>query len=161
MKSVSGIAMSNTRRMVAAKNTHTQVCADRQQEKCEVGGNQTEGYGSWRYHNGDVYVGNWKDNQQHGFGQYTYRDGGVFDGEFFYGKKHNRGTYTYRDGSVFQGWFFYGKEHGPGEFIDTDNNILEEAFYLVNDMENFCILPKMAMNLIVIGTVVSQTRNKI
>ncbi|MDA0361923.1 MAG: hypothetical protein O3A45_02845 [Proteobacteria bacterium] len=42
---------------------------------------------TYTYHNGDKYVGEWKDDKQHGQGTYTFADGGKLVGEWKDGKQ--------------------------------------------------------------------------
>ena len=43
-----------------------------------------------RYHNGNVYVGEWKQGLKDGFGSMTYENGSKYVGEWRNGKKHGQ-----------------------------------------------------------------------
>jgi hypothetical protein len=47
-----------------------------------------------RYHNGNVYIGEWKQGLKDGFGSMNYENGSKYVGEWRNGKKHGQGNYT-------------------------------------------------------------------
>jgi len=97
-----------------------------------------KGYGSYRFKNGDKYVGEFKDNQPDGQGTFTSLKGqqkkyiGKFkDGDFsgegililkngnkFIGKFKDgdpvEGVFTFKNGKVYKGEFKYGEFNGQG-----------------------------------------------
>lgn len=43
------------------------------------------GKGTEQFHNGDIYIGNYRDGLQNGFGKYIWADKGYFEGTFING----------------------------------------------------------------------------
>ena len=74
--------------------------------KCIVG-NCSNGQGTYAYHNGDIYVGEHKDNKRYGQGTYVYADGDKYVGGYKYGQRHGQGTFTRVDGKVEKGNWEY------------------------------------------------------
>lgn len=54
-----------------------------------------QGMGIYRYSNGNIYNGNWKDDLKNGLGKMNYPNGACYEGEWMKGKKHGEGTYFY------------------------------------------------------------------
>ena len=52
-----------------------------------------EGFGIYRYNNGEKYIGMWKNNLEEGDGRYIYKNGDFYDGNFKEGKKEGKGLY--------------------------------------------------------------------
>ena len=44
--------------------------------------NQEHGHGTFIWHNGNKYVGEWRDGKMHGHGKMIYRDGRCSEGEW-------------------------------------------------------------------------------
>ena len=77
--------------------------------------------GTYTYHNGDQYVGEWKDDKLHGQGTYTYGSGSEWSGDkyvggFKEGKQHGQGTYTFAEGDKYVGEWKDDKQHGQGTY---------------------------------------------
>ena len=58
------------------------------------------GRGIYRWANGDVYDGEWKDDKKHGKGIRRWADGDVYDGEYKDGKRHGKGIYRNAEGAI-------------------------------------------------------------
>lgn len=97
------------------------------QAKC-VEGNCQNGVGTYNYHIGKVYRGEWKNGEKHGQGIYTYPDGKKYVGGFKAGKKHGYGIETYPDGSKYDGDFRNGKPNGHGTFTDFSGQFFTGEF---------------------------------
>lgn len=52
-----------------------------------------------KYANGDVYIGDWKNNAKFGQGKYIFKQGDSFEGTWFEGEKFGKGTVRFTDGS--------------------------------------------------------------
>ena len=68
-----------------------------------------DGQGTFTYHNGEKYVGDWKNGKYHGHGTFTYPEGNMYVGEFKDGLKNGQGTFTYPDGDKYEGEWVYSK----------------------------------------------------
>jgi len=76
--------------------------------------------GTYRFSNGDQYVGNWKNGKRTGQGTYTWPDGEKYVGAFKDGMKNGHGTIYFSDGEVWVGDFRDGRwvsgdKYGAGE----------------------------------------------
>lgn len=81
-----------------------------------IEGDCENGTGTYEYHIGKKYVGEWRDSKKHGYGTYTYPDGTQYIGEFQNNKKNGQGLETYPDGSKYEGEFRKNKPNGLGTF---------------------------------------------
>ena len=66
-------------------------------------GDCKNGYGTYAWENGDIYVGNHKEGIWHGQGTFTTADGYKYVGEFIANLAHGQGTVTFTNGSVKKG----------------------------------------------------------
>ena len=73
------------------------------------------GRGVYRYANGDVCEGDWKDGKIHGKVVCRFANGNVYEGDWMYDKMHGQGKMTYTNDEVYEGHFKYGKRHGQGK----------------------------------------------
>ena len=61
------------------------------------------GQGCFKFSNGDVYRGTFKDNQRHGQGTCRAVNGDVYQGEWRFGLQHGRGRWETKDGMIYDG----------------------------------------------------------
>lgn len=80
-------------------------------------------FGTFSASNGDVYIGEWRDNKPHGWGTSTFRDGQRHVGEYRDGKRNGQGRWTYADGEKYVGEWRDDKEHGPGIEYRADGTV--------------------------------------
>ena len=52
-----------------------------------------------------------------GIGVYRWQDGRVYEGEYKDDKKHGFGIYTWADKRCYRGWWYKGKQHGLGTYL--------------------------------------------
>ena len=72
-------------------------------------------FGKLSIHNGDNYIGYFKDNKFSGYGKYIYKNlGEVYEGQFNNGKKQGIGKYFYRNGDIYEGYWFDDMRNGYG-----------------------------------------------
>ena len=76
--------------------------------------------GTYRFADGDKYVGEFKDGKQHGQGTYTFANGNKYVGVFRDGQKNGQGTYTCANGKKYVGEYRGGKSHGHGTHTWAD-----------------------------------------
>jgi len=57
-------------------------------------------YDLYRFANGDVYEGEFKENVPFGKGKYTYKDGGADEANWEHGVRHGLARYNSIDGTV-------------------------------------------------------------
>ncbi len=79
-------------------------------------GNCLNGYGSYLYESGAMYIGHFKEGDLMGYGIYIYEDGEKYIGNFKYGDYDGEGASIKTDGSKYIGEFKYGEFNGFGRF---------------------------------------------
>lgn len=80
--------------------------------------------GTFTYHNGDMYVGEWCDGKKHGKGTYTYaKDSTKLVGEWVAGKIVS-GKWIFPNGVYYTGRFQFNKPNGKGVWIFPNGNQL-------------------------------------
>jgi hypothetical protein len=78
------------------------------------------GQGTYRYSNGDLYEGQWRNNKPDGQGNYRFsRPRQQYDGQFEQGRIHGIGTMKFADGSWYQGSWENGKMNGAGTLTNA------------------------------------------
>ena len=73
------------------------------------------GQGTYKYANGDVYTGAWKNGKPHGTGKLT-SGGEVYEGSFTNGVINGSGQKTFANGDIVKGTFTNGKLNGNAEY---------------------------------------------
>jgi hypothetical protein len=110
-------------------------------------GNCNNGYGTYRYANGDTYTGQWRQNAPHGTGKYIFkRSRQHYEGQFSQGKISGKGTMYFSDGSVYQGQWSDNTMNGSGAFTTpfgqvkkgtwANGNLVEPSDYQRYVVEN-------------------------
>ena len=82
-----------------------------------------EGKGCYKWADGRVYDGDWKENQMHGKGKFTWKDGREYVGEFIKDKKEGHGVFKWPDGRVYDGTWLDAKQHGTGVFTSAEGEV--------------------------------------
>jgi len=84
------------------------------------------GQGTYTWSGGSKYVGEWKDDKKDGQGTYIYGKGKLkgdkYVGEFRDGYRNGQGTYTWSDEGKYEGKWKNGKFHGQGTYTFSDGN---------------------------------------
>jgi hypothetical protein len=87
--------------------------------------------------NGEVYVGEFKDDEINGNGKYTFANGEVYVGEFKddeingngkYTFANGNGKYTFANGDVYEGKWENGKKHGNGKYTSANGVVYVGEF---------------------------------
>jgi hypothetical protein len=86
------------------------------------------GQGKMVFRNKDVYEGSWHDGQLHGHGIYYFTDGDTYTGEFIAGQFNGLGKLTRKDGSSYEGVWHQNKKHGKGIATDAHGKKLFQEF---------------------------------
>lgn len=79
-------------------------------------GNCFNGSGTYKFENGDVYDGQWREGKPHGQGKYEFANGDRYMGLFQEGKRNGTGKYTWAKGGRYTGNWLNDKRDGFGEF---------------------------------------------
>lgn len=75
----------------------------------QCAGDCKNGYGTYKWSDGDKYEGEWKEGKFHGKGNYFYSNGSTFTGFYKQGKKHGEGVFVDSKGKDFEGFWENGK----------------------------------------------------
>ena len=77
-------------------------------------------FGLYRLSNGDIYIGEWRDDKKHGQGTLTYVAGAKYVGGWKENNWHGQGSLTLSDGDKYVGMFKGGQFHGQGSLSILD-----------------------------------------
>lgn len=91
-------------------------------------GNCRNGYGVFRFANGDKYAGNWANGQPHGSGKYYWPTRERYEGEFRFGKFDGTGTMYYPDGAYYTGGWSKNFKNGRGRLVRANGAVVEGAW---------------------------------
>lgn|SRR5690606_8198418 len=85
-----------------------------------VAGDCKNGYGQYKWENGDYFSGFFKDGKPH-LGTYSFFNGDMYQGMFnSEGRFHGQGRFFYEEDGYYGGDFEYGQFHGKGYYLDAD-----------------------------------------
>jgi hypothetical protein len=87
-----------------------------------------QGKGRFFYHDGEFYDGEWDNNKKNGYGAYYYLGGERYVGQWHNNSKWGRGTLYYNNFSEFQGFWVQNKKSGKGTFTDQGGNVTQEEW---------------------------------
>lgn len=73
-----------------------------------------EGKGTFKFINGDEYIGDWKDNKFSGSGKFVYANGNKYEGTYKDGLRSGTGTFTWKNGDEYEGKWSDDKINGQG-----------------------------------------------
>ena len=74
------------------------------------------------------YEGDWQANKMHGMGLYLWDDGRRYQGQYVADKKTGFGVYMWIDGRVYYGMWKDGAQHGEGTIVNP-NMEMKKALY--------------------------------
>lgn len=86
-----------------------------------------QGYGTFKYDNGDVYTGVWANNKRSGRGTCKYKNGDTYEG-YWKNDTCQDGTLTYANGDEYNGRWKKGKINGWGKYRKADGSTYEGLF---------------------------------
>lgn len=85
-----------------------------------------EGYGVYKYMNGNVYDGEWKKDKKHGKGKYDYfLTGESYEGDWYMGEKRGEGEFTFSYGQTYKGGWLKNEKSGYGTITFQSGAIFE------------------------------------
>lgn len=100
------------------------------------------GTGTFKWNDGTVYEGEWKEDKINGKGKLTIPNKGTYEENFENGKKEGQGIYTFQNGDIYEGSFSKDKMSGQGKYTfsngDTyygeflDNQFNGQGTYTIN-----------------------------
>jgi hypothetical protein len=83
---------------------------------------------TWKYKNGDEYVGEHKGRKRHGRGKYVGSNGETYEGEYSEDKPHGWGKMVYAEGGTYEGEWRKDKMHGRGKYVWPDGDTYEGEY---------------------------------
>jgi hypothetical protein len=90
------------------------------------------GKGTFKYSNGNVYEGNFKDATLDGQGTFTYADGefkgGKYIGQFKNNKANGKGVFNYASGDKYDGGWEDNTLSGYGVFTYANGKVVKGQF---------------------------------
>ena len=87
-----------------------------------------QGYGTFKYNNGDVYTGLWAKNKREEEGTCTYKNGDTYKGHWENDTYEGYGIFTYACGDQYAGNWESGKMNGNGNYRKADGSTYEGKF---------------------------------
>ena len=82
-------------------------------------------FGTFTFHEGSTYIGDYRDGKFNGQGTFTFHDGAMYVGGYKDNNFNGQGTLTYPDGTKHVGEFKDGKLHGQSIRYSRDGSVLE------------------------------------
>ena len=83
----------------------------------------------YKWSNGDIYEGNYKDDLKHGYGKFYWAGGNIYQGNYKDDLKHGYGKVTFSNGDVYVGNWEDGVKHGYGKYTWADGDTYEGNWY--------------------------------
>ena len=80
--------------------------------------------GVYKWKNGDLYSGYWKNDMKNGNGTYDFANGDVYEGMFENDKINGKGTYTWANKIGYKGQFKNNMVEKNGILKYIDDNII-------------------------------------
>ena len=87
------------------------------------------GKGIYRWNDGSVYEGDYRNDQRHGMGRFMWANGESYTGEYRHDERTGKGLYLWPDGSRYEGDFLAGLRHGRGIFTSANGIIYEGEWF--------------------------------
>lgn len=87
------------------------------------------GFGFYKWKNGNNYMGNFSNDKIHGRGLYKWVDGTEYEGDYINNIKEGQGTFKWKNGRVFKGPFKDGKPNGKGVLL-VEGCTIEDAEFV-------------------------------
>jgi hypothetical protein len=87
------------------------------------------GKGTYTWHDGSVYVGDFKDDSRHGNGRFNWSNGESYKGEYLEDERTGEGSFHWPDGSFYEGSFLRGKRHGSGSYQSVNGAVYEGGWF--------------------------------
>ena len=90
-------------------------------------------YGSYKWDDGDYYIGEWQNNKRTGKGTYIFGPKSQWSGDMYVGKfknalLHGQGTYTYSNGDKYEGEYKDDKRNGQGVYTYSNRDRFEGEY---------------------------------
>ena len=83
------------------------------------------GYGTYKWPDGEKYIGDWAYGKRNGYGTNFWPDGDKYIGQFINNKKDGKGTYYWNEGNKYVGMWKNDKRSGLGVFTYKSGKVTE------------------------------------
>ena len=83
------------------------------------------GKSQYKYDNGDIYIGRWRNRKRHGKGIMTYSNGDKYEGYWENDCRHGEGIMTYSNGDKYEGYWENDCRHGKGTMCYSNGDKYE------------------------------------
>ena len=94
--------------------------------------NQRNGFGNYKFNDGQEYIGEFKNDNYDGFGTLFLNNGDVYEGEFKNGLFNGIGKYTYTNGIIEEGSYVDGIFLASNSKSDNLNLVEEYSKFLIS-----------------------------
>ena len=84
-----------------------------------------DGKGAYKFANGDVYEGSYKEGLMHGKGNYNWKSGAKYSGDYSEDKRHGKGQYQFKSGDRYDGAWQENKMHGKGNYMYLNGDVYQ------------------------------------
>ena len=90
------------------------------------------GYGTYKWDNGEVYEGYWVKGERTGKGKYTWKESGdIYEGDFINSVRTGKGKYTWKEsGDIYEGDFINSIRTGKGKYTWKESGDIYEGDYI-------------------------------
>ena len=89
------------------------------------------GYGTFRWEDGEVYVGYWVKGERSGKGKYTFKTGDIYEGDFINNDRTGKGKYTWKETrDIYEGDFVDGVRTGKGKYTWKGSGDIYEGDFI-------------------------------
>lgn len=93
-------------------------------------GDCTNGFGSYKYSSGDLYIGFFSNGMKGHVGSYNWKEGNFYIGEYVNGKATGHGLEYYTSvESIYHGEFFSGNRQGLGAYFNKSEEIKSKGYW--------------------------------
>jgi hypothetical protein len=88
-----------------------------------------DGKGTYRWHDGSSYAGDFSEDDRHGLGTFLWSNGESYKGDYLKDERTGEGVYSWPDGASYRGSFLNGKRHGQGTFFNSNGSIYRGEWF--------------------------------
>ena len=88
-----------------------------------------DGKGTYRWHDGSSYAGDFSEDDRHGLGTFLWGNGESYKGDYLKDERTGEGVYSWPDGASYRGSFLNGKRHGQGTFFNSNGSIYKGEWF--------------------------------
>lgn len=95
---------------------------------CEIEHDKPSGRNTYRWSNGNLFEGEWREGEITGKGKLLYHNRDAYEGDFLEGLPSGKGVLRLHIGEQYEGKFWKGKFHGQGIYLWNNGDRYEGNF---------------------------------